>query len=348
MNDTSVQPEDKVEERTSSPTAWPVRYEIPLFFILTFAYSWTIYLCISRVHISNSALLNRWLYVAAFGPSLAAMLMAHFTDPRREKSRRIQQVVLFIVSYIAAFGIEWLDHKWWYHRVTTALIIADIVLAFLVAFVISGVLSSRLGIRHLLQGLTRWRIGFGWYILAFGLWPALVMVSNALALQLGLGVPVTPYHPTRIPIIPLMIESFFWYLLFNGPLTEEPGWRGFGITRLQRRFSPLTASVIVGIMWGLWHVPVHMMGLFPMGLQGAIIRIFSIPLAIVFTWLFNHTRQSLLPVLILHAVINTTSLFLARNFITSSAILTLVAVVLVFTDKMWHPLTKTENESAVV
>lgn len=348
MNDNSVQPQDKAERRTYSPTTWLVRYEIPLFFILTFIYSWGIYFCLSRIHMSNPAVLNRWLYVAAFGPSLAAMLMAHFTDPKREKSKRIQQVVLFIVAYIAAFGIEWLDHKWWYHRVTTALIIADIVLVFLVAFVISAVLSSRRGIRHLVQGLTRWRIGLGWYILALGVWPALVMVSNAFASLLGLGIPLTPYHPTRIPIIPLMIESFFWYLLFNGPLNEEPGWRAFGITRLQHRFNPLTASIIVGIMWGLWHVPVHMMGLFPMGLQGAIIRIFSIPLAILFTWLFNHTRQSLLPVLILHASINTTSLFLARNYITSSALLTLVAVVLVFIDKMWRPLSMTENKTVVI
>jgi membrane protease YdiL (CAAX protease family) len=171
------------------------------------------------------------------------------------------------------------------------------------------------------------------------------MAANALALRFGLGVPVTPYHPTRIPILPLIIETFFWYLLFNGPLNEEPGWRAFGISRLQNRFNPLVASIIVGAMWGLWHVPVHLMGLFPMGLQGTLIRVFEIPLAIVFTWLFNRTQQSLLPVLILHATINTTHLFLARNPITSSALLTLVAVVLVLSEKMWHPLAHTQRAS---
>jgi membrane protease YdiL (CAAX protease family) len=337
MDDAFIHPEKGAERKTSRLTNWLVNFEIPLFFILTFVYSWTLYLCISQSGIHNGAVMNRWLYIAAFGPTLAAMFVARFTDPKRANPKPAQQIALFIVVFIIAFGIEWLDHRWWYHPMSTPLIVADIILVSIVAFVISSVLSSRRGPRNLLRGLTQWRIGFGWYILALVFWPALVMAANALALLFDLGVPVTPYHPTRIPIVTLTIETFFWYILFNGPLNEEPGWRAFGIARLQQhRFSPLIASVIVGAMWGLWHLPVHLMGLFPLGLQGAIIRIFSIPLAIIFTWLFNRTRQSLLPVMILHATINTTSLFLARNYITSSILLTLVAVVLVFLDKMWQ------------
>jgi membrane protease YdiL (CAAX protease family) len=320
------------EQELPRLAAWVIKYEIPLFFILAFAFSWTIYLLLSRSHIG----FNRWTHVAAFGPSVAAMLLARLTGPQREKPRPIQHAILFVLAFAAAFGVEWLDHKWWYHQIGVPLIISDVILVFLAALVISGVLSSRRGVRNLLQGLTRWRVGAGWYILALGLWPALVVAANALATTLGLDVPVTPYHPTIIPIIPLIVESFFWYLLFGGPLNEEVGWRAFGLTRLQRRFSPLIASVIVGALWGLWHLPLHLMGLYPMGAQGAIIRIFSIPLAIVFTWLFNRTRQSLLLVLLLHASINTTSLFQARNYITSSVLLTLLAVVLVFTDKMWR------------
>ena len=89
-------------------------------------------------------------------------------------------------------------------------------------------------------------------------------------------------------------------------------------------------------MWGLWHVPLHLMGVYPMGPVGAIIRIFDIPRSILFTWMFNRTRRSLWPVLFLHAATNTTSLFLARNYITSSALIVLLAIGLVIFDKMWR------------
>ena len=140
-----------------------------------------------------------------------------------------------------------------------------------------------------------------------------------------------------------MFESFLWYLLFGGPLNEEAGWRAFALVKLQRRLSPLMASVIIGVFWGLWHLPLHLMGMYPLGAQGVLIRIFEIPAAILFTWLFNHTKKSLLPVLILHAVRNTTSLFLPRNYVTSSLLLLFLAVVLVFTDKMWRSPAKAEN-----
>ncbi len=344
MDNQTTNLQKETEQKLPRLTDWLVKYEIPLFFILAFAFSWTIYFCLSRMHIGNSTILSRWTLIAGFGPSVAAILTARLTDPKRERPRPIQQAILFILAFAVAFGVEWLDHKWWHHPISTSLMTADVILVFLAALVISGVLSSRRGVKNLLQGFTRWRVGAGWYILALGLWPVLVVSANALAPLFGLDTPVSPYYPTRIPLISLLIESFVWYLLFGGPLNEEAGWRAFGLTKLQRRLSPLLASVIVGALWGLWHVPLHLMGLTPMGPQGAIIRIFDIPRAIVFTWLFNRTRQSLLPVLILHAAINTTSLFLARNYITSSVLLTLLAVVLVFTEKMWHSPAKPEND----
>jgi membrane protease YdiL (CAAX protease family) len=138
--------------------------------------------------------------------------------------------------------------------------------------------------------------------------------------------------------VPLAVESFFWHLIFGGPLNEEAGWRGFAQTKLQGRYSPLTAGVIVGALWGFWHVPLHLMGFYPMGAKGAVIRVVSIPSGVVFAWLFNRTRQSLLPVLVLHAARNTTSLFVSRNYGTSELLNLLLAVCLVCLDRMWRPL----------
>jgi len=333
MSDHTTERPGSAEGQPSRLRAWAARHQVALFFVAAFAFSWTIYLLLALI---RPAGFNRWTLVAAYGPSMAAMLIARLADPKRERSRPILQAAIFLLAFAAAAGLEWLDQKWWYHQISATLLISAAVLVLLAALVISGVLSSRRGIRLLLQGLARWRMNPAWYLIAFALWPVLVIAGNSLAGLLGLDVPVAPYRPTRIPIAILAVESFFWYLLFAGPLNEEAGWRGFAQTRLQHRFSPLVASIIVGALWGLWHVPVHLMGLYPGGAQGAIIRLFDIPLAVVFAWLFNRSRQSLLPVLILHAVINTSSLFLPRNYLTSSMLILVLAVVLVFVDKMWR------------
>jgi membrane protease YdiL (CAAX protease family) len=271
------------------------------------------------------------------------LFLARITDPLREKPRIIQQALLFMLVFAAALRIEWLDHKWWYHRIDNSVILADVILVSLIALVISSTLSSWRGIRHLTWGLGRWKINPGWYLLALGLWPVLVVAANALAPIFGMESPTRPYYPTIIPLQLLVIESLVWYFLFGAPLGEELGWRAFAQIRLQSRWNPLIASIIVGAFWGLWHVPLHLMGFYPVGPAGAIIRVLDIPKAIVFTWLFNRTRQSLWPVLLLHAAINTTSLFITRNYITASALLLVLSIVLVFADKMWRPLAITEN-----
>jgi len=317
--------------------AWIRRNDIQLFFLASFVFSWTIYGILSLIHIENQTTLSRWLLIAAYGPSLAAMLISAVLKPEASHSRGLSFKAFFALALAAAAAVECLDHWWWNHRIDKGLVAADVILVSMAALVLSGVRFPKQGIRDLLSGMTRWRLSAGWYLLAIGLWPAIVVGGNALAEAAGLGVPNKPWHPS-VPLAPLVVESFFWYLLFGGPLNEEAGWRGFAQARLQQRLSPLSAAVIIGALWGLWHVPLHLMGFYPMGAVGAVIRIFSIPLAVVFAWLFNRTGQSLLPVLCLHSARNTTSLFLPRNFVVTELLMLLVAAGVAFAAKMWRPL----------
>ncbi|MHB9028628.1 MAG: CPBP family intramembrane glutamic endopeptidase [Candidatus Latescibacterota bacterium] len=310
------------------------RHSVPLFFALAFAFSWIIYLIIYLVQIEQPTVLSRWCLIAAFGPSLAAMAVSRLTDSRRV-DRPVLWRPLFALFFVFAAGVEALDHFVFAHTVTTQLIIADGVLVLLAAIVLSGVVSPNAGIRNLLNGLKKWDVGIWWYVLALGVWPATVLLSNLLSPFLGMASSPNPTYPA-FPLGFVVAESFLWYLLFGGPLNEEAGWRAFALTRMQERFSPLTASIIIGALWGLWHLPLHLMGMYPFGAAGAVIRIFSIPLAIVFTWLFNRTGGSLIPVLFLHSSRNTTSLFLSRNFIVSEMLFVVFAAVVVVKDKMWR------------
>ncbi|MGQ9633450.1 MAG: CPBP family intramembrane glutamic endopeptidase [Bryobacteraceae bacterium] len=308
-----------------------------LFFLATFVFSWTIYGILSIIRIENQTTLSRWLLIAAYGPSLVAILISGFLTPHASHSRKLSFKAVFALTFAAAAAVECLDHWWWNHRIDKGLVVADLILVSMVALVLSGVRFPRQGVRELLSGMARWQLNAGWYLLAIGLWPAIVVGGNAIAQAVGLGVPNKPWCPS-VPLAPLVVESFFWYLLFGGPLNEEAGWRGFAQARLQQSFNPLGAAVIIGALWGLWHIPLHLMGFYPMGAVGAVIRVFSIPLAVIFAWLFNRTGQSLLPVLCLHSARNTTSLFLPRNFVVTELLMLLIAGGVALKAKMWRPL----------
>ena len=95
---------------------------------------------------------------------------------------------------------------------------------------------------------------------------------------------------------------------------EEPGWRGFALPRLEQRSGPLVGTILLGVLWGLWHLPLFL--LVPgyngagTGFVGILIPfvafvILVIAYTVVFTWVFNNTRGSILLAILLHASINT-------------------------------------------
>src|SRR5918912_3555685 len=86
---------------------------------------------------------------------------------------------------------------------------------------------------------------------------------------------------------------------------EEIGWRGYALPRLQRRFAPLPASLLLGIVWGCWHAPQWFIP--ETGQQGFAFPAFLVwvvALSIMFGWIANGTRGSVLLVILSHAATN--------------------------------------------
>jgi uncharacterized protein len=192
------------------------------------------------------------------------------------------------------------------------------------------------GVRRLLKSCVRWRVGVRWYVLALVVVPALILVA--------LLVPPGGVSGFREPV-PLLVLSYVpalaIILLVGGPLAEEPGWRGFALPRLQRRLGPLAGSVVLGMLWGLWHLPLF---IFVPGYNGAgtgpvgIAVPFAVfvggetGLAVIFTWLFNNARGSVLLTLLLHASANTATgvaLPTQRGFASLSLAYVVLAAVIV-------------------
>jgi membrane protease YdiL (CAAX protease family) len=95
--------------------------------------------------------------------------------------------------------------------------------------------------------------------------------------------------------------GFFVSLFLRGAMGEELGLRGFALPRLQENNSPFRSSLIIGVLWGAWHLPV-LIGRDLLSIVA--FSLLSFGLSFLFTHLFNGSRGSLIPVLLFHATQN--------------------------------------------
>lgn len=153
--------------------------------------------------------------------------------------------------------------------------------------------------------------------------PIIVLLAAALMLaaaliDLATGGALAPYHKAVEPFLskPAMLVPFTLNIFFVGPFPEEFGWRGYVLDRLQERWSALEASLVLGVVWSLWHLPQFFMQGTYQYMQGAgslwfwLFIIGIVPLTVVFTWVFNNTRRSTLAIIILHLIVVLTDDFL--------------------------------------
>jgi membrane protease YdiL (CAAX protease family) len=173
-------------------------------------------------------------------------------------------------------------------------------------------------LKRLLRPLLAWRAAPRWYAVALLGFPLLALVAVVLSFVITGHRPdlSANYIHNVFPQFPRNLSPwllFLPFLVFSIVTTipEETGWRGFALPRLQRRWGPLLASLVVGSLWGLWHLPdfyylqAAQSGIsFPLFLAG------TVSTSILFTWIFNGTGGSLLIVSILHASFNAGDVFL--------------------------------------
>ncbi len=186
---------------------------------------------------------------------------------------------------------------------------------FLAVFVVLALTRGWAGVRDLLASMARWRVGPRWYAVALLVPIAITLIALYLAVLL-FGAP----SPTAADFagwytLPLLFLST---TLINGPFTEEPGWRGFLLPRLQSKYAPLTASLIVGAVWALWHLPLLLSD--PTGQRPAL-QFVAMLLAqsVVFAWIYNGTGGSVLLVILMHGSANTIAKFLAPTVMGDAA-----------------------------
>jgi uncharacterized protein len=248
--------------------------------------------------------------------------------------RRRELVIFFVLSYLIAWSTV---------PFGSFLAFAPLVSAIIVVLIAEGLPGlARIGRR-----VIRWRVNWIWYAAAVCL--PLLVHAVAIGLNMAAGAPA----PSQAQFQP-------WYavlLLFglrmvnptDGPLGEEPAWRGFAQPRLQSNRSPLVSTAVLGLLITGWHLPLVLMPQFDLGFPDIASTVL---VTFWYAWLFNRTGGSVLLTLIAHVTegcVNTQALWSAGPdadrvtwmWLISWALL--VVCLLIFDRKSW----RTAPESAI-
>ena len=193
----------------------------------------------------------------------------------------------FIVFIVLTVLISWFP---WYVSGSGFLVFGPSIAGVIILALTRG----KDGLRDLGQRALRWRVGLRWWGIALCFSSLSIFLAIALNAMLGGSLPSFAFFKQEWYLAPV----FFLLTIIGGPLGEEFGWRGFALPHLQRKRSPIVSSVIIGIVWALWHLPLFFqpeslhaqigLALLPVYVIG------EITLAMTMTWVYNQTGGSLL------------------------------------------------------
>jgi len=177
-----------------------------------------------------------------------------------------------------------------------------------VALILTAIFFKKNGLKTFLKAIVKWRVKFKWYII-------IIILSIALC---GLSLLLFNWAYGQINN-PDPAYNFIFYFILILPLSalwEEMGWRGFLLPILQEKNTPLKASIIIGFVWGLWHLPIYL-AINPYGDRTFSYFLFMFigcfALSIIETWLYNSTKGSLFICILYHNAINTSAAYFYGN-----------------------------------
>lgn len=182
------------------------------------------------------------------------------------------------------------------------------------------------------------RVGPRWIAAIVLVYPMLTAVGVAVDwLRSGAPPEVTAAGALQDP---LRFSGFLVLVFLLGPIPEEPGWRGYALDRLQPRFGWLGASLVVGTVWAVWHLPLFFVqgtyqhGIDVGGIEFGLYVLTMFAASVLMTHACNETGRSVLAAILFHAVLNftrgTLRLSLTAEIVRVALLLALAAAVAVF------------------
>lgn len=313
-----------------------------LYLLFAYGITWSILIPMIKAGLDEA-----WLGIGAAGPAVAAMILSRSGDRGRFEWKRLSVfagvcVVCWIVLCCRfqwrganSFALHW---KPW-------LLLPSAV----PAWIVSGRFSRDGGVRELIGRLTR--RPDRWTLMPLVCWVVLLLAPAGIAQVMHL--PLTkPGLKGGTLFLAAQGVVFFAYNVFFVGAEEEPGWRGFLLDRLQVRFPPLMAALMVWLPWSLWHAPLDFYRPVRFTLVSwLLIRvIMAIPMNILLAWFYNKSGRSIQSTAMFHAGMNTFA-FVLPYYAPGLALVFVWAGYAVVEGRMWRRVgiaqRRTETTSAV-
>ena len=209
--------------------------------------------------------------------------------------RRYPLIVFFVLAYV---------FSWWPWPLYAFGLSPSPIIAFgpfLAAILVLALTTGKGGVVTLLRRMVRWRVRPVWYAVAL-LLPVAISGGAALLNVVVLG--ASAPSPAELGAWSGLVPTFFLLLLVpgTGGAWEEPGWRGYALPKLQGGHSALLASLILGVVWAFWHLPLMVIGQIPLSDP-----VYIVAWTVVLTWVFNNTNGSVLIAMLMHNIHNVIS-----------------------------------------
>ncbi|MBI9049428.1 MAG: CPBP family intramembrane metalloprotease [Anaerolineaceae bacterium] len=213
-------------------------------------------------------------------------------------------VLTFFLSWLAGFPAV-IFHDW------------PGIIAFMMSFapalaavIILSISEKKSGVLALIESLRIWRVRWYWYVIILA-GPAFTMLVTVLVFwgmgKLSVDESFPLFHLSGSHILVLVVVFLYQLVVVWG---EELGWRGFALPRLQQRFHPIIAAVLLGLIWGIWHLPYFFMtDSVHANMSLTFFILSTVGYSIIYAWIYNGSKGSLLMMSLFHAANNTTVSF---------------------------------------
>ncbi len=242
-------------------------------------------------------------------------------------------VLAFAITWSAAaaaiFASDWFNATFGPLDARNPVFFVAVYAPSFLAILLTALFDGRAGLGSLMSRLDPRRCHPVWYLVVIGGFLGLTAVAGWIGTLAGGPKPVWNLSGAGVVAV---AGGLIWD---PGPLGEELGWRGFALPRMFRHWRPVSASLILGVVWGLWHLPAfYVSTLSQSQLSLPVFLLGAVSLSVVTTWLFLKSNGSVLIAILAHLMANHAGDITGASFNQMTYGLAVVALLLVMANQL--------------